>query len=72
MIVPNKALSLDESALGLSSYILGVGPESFLIEDLWGEVKHNFPSIDHFIIALDVLYVLNKVKIINGEIIHVS
>lgn len=63
MIVPNKALSLDESVLGRLSWILKAGPDEQHLRDLYRMVSKQFESIDQFLLALDVLYILGRIDI---------
>ena len=63
MITPNKAISLQDSALGLVGVIMKQGPEPQDLVGLYQKTKHQFDSIDHFLLALDVLYVLGHIDV---------
>ena len=63
MITPNKAVTVEESALGLVSVILQAGPYPRDLLSLYREVGDNFESIDQFILAVDVLYVLGRIDV---------
>jgi hypothetical protein len=63
MITPNKVLSLDESALGRISVILREGPEAIALNTLYHRVSDRFESIDQFLLALDLLFVLGRITI---------
>lgn len=61
MIVPNKVIPLSESALGSVGPILEQGPESIGLTTLFRTVINKFESVDQFILAMDVLYVLDLI-----------
>lgn len=63
MITPNKVVALEASALGLAPVILEQGPQPMDLLRLWGFVSTEFESIDHFLLTLDVLYVLGRVDV---------
>lgn len=64
MIVPNKIVSLEESILGKSCYILrelSTKPSSLV--SLFETVKEYFTDINEFVLALDVLFSLDKITL---------
>ncbi|WP_368311373.1 ABC-three component system middle component 7 [Luteibacter sp. CQ10] len=63
MIVPNKVVSLNESALGLAPIILAQGPDPISPQALFERVEQKFESIDQFLLTLDLLYVLNRIDL---------
>ena len=63
MITPNKAVSIEESALGMTPAILRRGPEPIDLLSLYEVVHSEFDSIDQFLLALDVLYVIGSVDL---------
>ena len=63
MITPNKVVSLDNSALGHIVHILKAGPYMTRVTDLFMEIGDKFESIDQFLIAIDVLYILNRIDV---------
>lgn len=63
MIVPNKAVPINESALGLAAVILEQGPGEMSIHELYDAVCKHFESVDHFVLTMDVLYVLNRIDL---------
>jgi hypothetical protein len=63
MITPNKAISIQESALGLVPVIMARGPEPTDLLTLYHSVADQFESADQFILALDILYVLRRVDV---------
>lgn len=63
MIAPNKAIPIEESALGLARVILACGPGPIDLLRLYQKVAQKFESIDHFLLTLDVLYVLDRIDL---------
>jgi len=63
MIAPNKAVSIHDSALGHAKFILAHGPEPIHIGELYEKTGDHFESIDHFLLTLDLLYVLEKIEV---------
>jgi hypothetical protein len=63
VITPNKVISVSESALGRAAVILERGPGPVDIASLFSVVSGKFESIDQFILALDVLYVLGRINV---------
>jgi hypothetical protein len=63
MITPNKVVPLGASVLGHLVHILKAGPDSTSVLDLFQQVGDKFESIDQFILALDVLYILDRLTV---------
>jgi hypothetical protein len=63
MIAPNKVISLRESALGHVNAILREGPSAIDLVSLYGKVADDFDSIDQFILALDILFILRRIEL---------
>ncbi|RQO54669.1 hypothetical protein DBR47_21575 [Paucibacter sp. KBW04] len=63
MITPNKAVPLSASVLGNLTHVLKVGPESIRLADLFQQVGDKFESIDQFLLALDVLFLLDRLTV---------
>lgn len=63
MIVPNKFVSLDDSGLGHIGVILDEGPDPIGLEELYKKVERKFDGVDQFLIALDILFLLNKIEV---------
>ena len=63
MIVPNKTVTLDESALGSAIAILEQGPDPILLASLYERVADQFQDIDHFLLTLDVLFLLERIDV---------
>jgi hypothetical protein len=63
MIIPNKVVTVEASALGLTSVILERGPEPISILELYEAVARKFESIDQFLLTIDLLYVLGRIDV---------
>lgn len=67
MILPNKLIPFNKCVLAKVVYILkefDAGKKSCIdLFDLFVNVKHHFEDINEFILALDVLYVLEKIEV---------
>ncbi|MFN4119219.1 ABC-three component system middle component 7 [Acidovorax sp.] len=63
MITPNKVVPLSASVLGQLVQVLKAGPDSISVQDLFQQVGDKFESIDQFLLALDVLYILDRVTV---------
>jgi hypothetical protein len=63
MIFPNKLVSLDASTLGRISVILEYGPDPINIRDLFHKVENKFTDVDQFLLAIDLLYLLEMVDV---------
>jgi hypothetical protein len=63
LIAPNKAIPIEGSALGQARVILACGPGSIDLLRLYHQVAQEFESIDHFLLTMDVLYVLGRIDL---------
>lgn len=63
MITPNKVVPLSASVLGHLTHVLKAGPEPTGLTDLFQQVGDKFESIDQFLLALDVLFVLDRLTV---------
>jgi hypothetical protein len=63
MITPNKVVTLEKSALGLLSVILIEGPGQIGLLDLYRRTSNEFENIDQFLLAIDLLYILDRIEI---------
>ena len=63
MITPNKVVPLDTSVIGRIVDILKAGPLPVRVEELFAEVGEQFESVDQFLLALDVLYILDRIDV---------
>ncbi|UZW61169.1 hypothetical protein BV903_002415 [Lysobacter enzymogenes] len=55
-------MSLKDSALGLATEILDVGPDPISVADLYSDLARKFESLDQFMVTLDLLYVLGRIE----------
>ena len=63
MIFPDKLITFRESILARCIFILqALENKSTSILDLFTKVEIHFEDISDFILALDVLFMLNKIK----------
>lgn len=63
MITPNKVVSLSDSVLGHLPHVLKVGPDPTHLVELFQQVGDKFESIDQFLLALDVLFLLDRLTV---------
>ncbi len=63
MITPNKIVPLSASVLGHLTHILKVGPDTARLADLFHQVGDEFESLDQFLLALDVLFLLDGLTV---------
>lgn len=63
MITPNKVVPLSASVLGHLVQVLKAGSDSISVLDLFQQVGDKFESIDQFLLALDVLYILDRLTV---------
>ncbi len=63
MITPNKVLSLRESALGRVALIMQQNQKSVDLVALYRSVADDFESIDQFLFALDILFVVGRIDV---------
>lgn len=63
MITPNKVVPLSASVLGQLTHVLKAGPDPTRLTDLFQQVGDKFESIDQFLLALDVLFLLDRVTV---------
>ena len=63
MILPNKLIRFQDTILAKTIYILDVIKfANYSVLELYNEVKTYFDDINEYVLALDVLYTLEKVK----------
>lgn len=63
MITPNKVITLRESALGRTPIIFREKASHDNLAGLYEKVRKDFESIDQFLLALDVLYLLGQIEV---------
>ena len=63
MILPNKLISFQDCILSKTVYILEeISDSDFSVIRLYEQVEIHFEDISEYMLALDVLYVLGKIK----------
>lgn len=63
MILPNKLIRFQDSILAKTIYILEkVCHEDYSVTKLYEETECHFDDLNEYMLALDVLYVLGKIK----------
>lgn len=70
MILPNKLIPFNKCVLAKVVYILKVleaGNKSCV--EAFAKVRHQFEDINEYILALDVLYVLEKITVDENGVI---
>ena len=63
MITPNKVISLGDSVIGRMSSLLTAADVPSGVADVYQSLSGKFESIDQFILALDVLYILDRIDV---------
>jgi hypothetical protein len=63
LITPNKVITLRESALGRTPIILREKASQANLVSLYDKVGKEFESIDQFLLAIDVLYLLGQIDV---------
>lgn len=62
MILPNKLIPFKDCILQKTIYILNaLNKNDFPVSELFIQVKNSFEDVAEFIIALDVLFVLDRI-----------
>lgn len=63
MITPNKSIPLKGSIIYKSIYILEKDFQPMCLFELYNNVKNKFDGVDEFIYSIDVLHLLDLVKV---------
>ncbi len=63
MLMPNKTTSLKKTLLFKSISLLTNGIEGNSLTELYKKNKRNFNDAGEFILAVDLLYILEKIKV---------
>jgi hypothetical protein len=67
MILPNKLISFQDCILAKTVYILEkISDSDFSVIGLYEQVEIHFEDLNEYMLALDVLYVLGKIKYNEG------
>jgi hypothetical protein len=67
VIVPNKVISVQDSVVGHIGILMRQAAPIVDVGHLYSRVGDQFESIDQFLLALDVLYVLGRVELLPLE-----
>lgn len=69
MIVPNKAISYENSLLSkLPHSLKDLSNQSLSVLDLYQKSKKDFNNVNQFLLAMDTLYLLKKIELVDGDI----
>lgn len=63
MITPNKFVSLNESVIGRLEVIIEKLHQTTTVNELYASTAKSFRNIDEFVYAMDVLYILGRIKV---------
>ena len=67
MILPNKLISFQDCILAKTVYILEkISDSDFSVIGLYEQVETHVEDLNEYMLALDVLYVLGKIKYNEG------
>jgi len=74
VIMPSKYLREDETLIGISAILLSVIEKNGNLSAIWESVKKldAIGNFERFILALDLLYMLDLIKVRNNEIVRVN
>jgi len=67
MITPNKFTTLDQSILSKTRFLLIDGRKDISLSELKKLTLNKFTDVGEFILALDVLFVLEKIELDNEK-----
>lgn len=72
MIMPNKYLKEEDTLLGASAVIFENLSKQQSISELWDKVRedNSVYNFERFILSLDLLYMLNLIKLNNDKIMR--
>ncbi|MHB1538560.1 MAG: ABC-three component system middle component 6 [Acidimicrobiales bacterium] len=70
MILPTKHLPLERTLLAAGAQVLECLNRPSTVSGLWEHVRRDvaFPSFDHLVLALDVLFTLGMVELDDGRL----
>ncbi len=77
MIMGNKIVKIEDSYISMGGYILSIlQDESISIDNLYIEFNNSYPkkgiSFEYFLYAIDFLFMINKIKIKEDDILEVK
>ena len=65
MKLPSKIINYNESIIGKFSFILDeISNKEINIYELFNKLKKNFNNVEEYLVTLEVLYLLNKIEIL--------
>lgn len=68
MKLPSKIINYDESIIGKFSFILDeVSKKESNIYELFDKLKKKFNNVEEYLVTLEVLYLLNKIEILEDS-----
>ena len=70
MILPTKHLPLERTLLAAGAQLVRRLERPLTVSSLWDDVREDvaFPSFDHLVLALDVLFALGLVTLEDGRV----
>lgn len=72
MILPNKAVPYDKSVLSKLPSFLRIIKNPISVKEAYKQSLNIFKSIEEFIYAIEMLFILDKIDYSNGDIVHVE
>ena len=71
MILPDKNIAEDKSLLYIGGMIISLLESPLSISNLWDKLKNKIDinSFEHYILAIDLLYIMDAIIISEGKII---
>ena len=67
MILPSKHISQEKALLTVGAELLRHLDRPKTVSALWEDMRHSVPvSYDWFVLALDLLYAINAIEILDG------
>lgn len=67
MIVPSKTIPLKDSIIYKMLVVLEEDFDIIELVDLYDKVSSFFSNLDEFVYSLDVLFILDKIELIEGR-----
>lgn len=70
MIVPNKAISYQQSLLSkMPAALIIIGAGRISPPELYHKMRPEFDGINQFVLMMDALFILGKIKLDEGELV---
>lgn len=72
MILPTKHLPLERTLLAAGAEVLRRLDRPSTVSAVWDDVRETvaFPSFDHLVLALDVLFVVGAIELRDGRLMR--